>query len=79
MTFADLPGRGKRLAPSFDGGAEELGRYFTELEALYDRHVVTTNLHKKQGALKYLTTTALERTWRASCYGRVNRMPDLGN
>jgi hypothetical protein len=66
MTFADLPGRGKRSAPSFDGSAEELGCYFVELEALYDQHVVTTNLHKKQGALKYLATVALKRTWRAS-------------
>jgi hypothetical protein len=37
-----------------------------ELEALYDRHMVTTDLHKKQGALKYLATAALERMWRAS-------------
>jgi hypothetical protein len=66
MTFADLPGQGERSAPSFDGSAEELGCYFTELEALYDRHTVTTNLHKKQGALKYLATTALKRMWRAS-------------
>jgi hypothetical protein len=66
MTFTDLPGRGKRSALSFDGGAEELSRYFMELEALCDQHVVTTDLHKKQGALKYLATVALERTWRAS-------------
>jgi hypothetical protein len=36
MTFADLPGRGERSALSFDGGVEELGRYFAELEAPYD-------------------------------------------
>jgi hypothetical protein len=66
MTFADLPGRGEQSALSFDGSAEELGCYFAELEALYDQHAVTTDLHKKQGALKYLATTALERTWRAS-------------
>jgi hypothetical protein len=66
MTFTDLPGWGERSALSFNGGAEELGHYFAELEALYDRHVVTTDLHKKQGALKYLATVALERMWRAS-------------
>jgi hypothetical protein len=66
MTFTDLPGRGERSAPSFDGGAEELGRYFAELEALYTRHNVDDEQEKKQGTLKYLTTAALERTWRSS-------------
>jgi predicted GNAT family acetyltransferase len=66
MTFADLPGQGEQLALSFDGSAEELGHYFMESEALYDWHTVTTDLHKKQGALKYLTTAALKRIWRAS-------------
>ena len=66
MPFADLPGRGERSAPSFDGGAEELGRYFAELEALYTWHAVVADVDKKQGALKYLATAALERTWRAS-------------
>ena len=66
MPFADLPGRGERLAPSFGGGAKELGCYFAELEALYPLHAVITDVNRKQGALKYLATAALERTWRAS-------------
>jgi hypothetical protein len=66
MPFADLPSRGERSAPSFDGGAEELGRYFSELEALFTRHTITTDEDKKAGALRYLATAALERTWKAS-------------
>jgi hypothetical protein len=44
MPFADLPSQGKRSAPSFNGGAEELGRYFSELEALFTRHTITGSL-----------------------------------
>ena len=63
MPFADLPGRGECSAPSFEGGTEELGQYFSELEALFTWHQVVTNIDKKQGVLKYLTTVALKRTW----------------
>jgi hypothetical protein len=41
MTFADLPGQGEQLALAFNGDAEELSHYFTELEALYDWHTFT--------------------------------------
>jgi hypothetical protein len=66
MPFVDLPSRGEHLAPSFDGGTEELGCYFSELEALFMRHTITTDEDKKAGALRYLATAALERTWKAS-------------
>lgn len=66
MTFADLPGRGERSAPSFEGSAEELARYFSELDSLFAQKNVTLDNEKKLGALKYLATAALERTWRAS-------------
>jgi len=66
MTYADLPGRGERAAPSFDGTATELGRYFSEVEALYDRYNVTDNQERKNGTIKYLATTALEWDWKAS-------------
>jgi hypothetical protein len=66
MPFADLPSCGECSAPSFDGSAEELGRYFSELEALFMRHTITTDKDKKAGALRYLATAALERTWKAS-------------
>ena len=66
MPFADLPGRGERSAPNFAGSAEELGRYFSELDNLYAAKTVTQDAEKKQGALKYLATAALERTWKAS-------------
>jgi hypothetical protein len=66
MPFADLPSRGEHSVPLFDGGAEELGCYFSELEALFMRHTITTNKDKKAGALRYLATAALKRTWKAS-------------
>ena len=66
MTYADLPGRGERSAPSFDGAAGELGRYFAEVEALYDRYNVTDNQEKKNGTIKYLATMALEWDWKSS-------------
>ena len=66
MPFADLPGRGERSAPNFAGSAEELGRYFSELDNLYAAKTVTQDTEKKQGALKYLATATLERTWKAS-------------
>jgi hypothetical protein len=66
MPFADLPSRGECSAPSFDGGAKELGHYFSELEALFTRHTITTDEDKKAGALRYLATAVLERTWKAS-------------
>ena len=65
MPYADLPSRNERSVPSFDGHADELGRYFSELEDLYARHQVIADANKKQGAIKYLATMALERTWKA--------------
>jgi hypothetical protein len=66
MPFADLPSRGECSVPLFDGGTEELGHYFSELEALFTRHTITTEEDKKVGALRYLATAVLERTWKAS-------------
>ena len=66
MVYADLPQRGERAAPSFDGKNEELGRYFSEIEALYTRHSITDDQEKKNGAIKYLATSALERMWKSS-------------
>ncbi|KAH9025616.1 hypothetical protein EDB84DRAFT_1564013 [Lactarius hengduanensis] len=67
MPLADLPRRGERGVPSFDGEQpEELGRYFAEVEALFVRHTVTTDQDKKTGTLKYLTTAATERVFRTS-------------
>ena len=67
MPLTDLPGRGERSAPHFDGDhPEELGRYFSEVESLFTRHVVTTEEDKKNGTLKYLTTASTERIWKLS-------------
>jgi hypothetical protein len=66
MPFADLPSHGECSAPLFDSGAEELGCYFSELEAIFTRHTITTDKDKKAGALRYLATAVLERTWKAS-------------
>ncbi len=67
MPLADLPGCRERLAPHFDGDhPEELGRYFSEVESLFTRHVVTTDEDKKNGTLKYLTTALMERIWKLS-------------
>ena len=51
MIYADLPQRGKHAAPSFDGKAEELSQYFSELEALYTWHAVISDQDKKNGAI----------------------------
>jgi len=54
MPLTDLPGENERLAPKFDEKRpEEAGRYFSALEALFDRHAVTTNGDRKLGSLKY--------------------------
>ena len=66
MTFADLPGRGERSAPSFEGSTEELAHYFSELDSLFTQKNVMLDNEKKLGALKYLATAMLERMWRAS-------------
>ena len=66
MVYADLPQRGERATPSFDGKNKELGRYFSEIEALYTRHSITDDQEKKNGAIKYLATSALERMWKSS-------------
>ena len=66
MTFADLPGRGECSALSFEGSVEELAHYFSELDSLFAQKNVTLDNKKKLGTLKYLATTALERTWKAS-------------
>jgi hypothetical protein len=71
MPLADLPGRGEHTVPHFDGDPEELGRYFAEVEALFDRHNVIVDQERKTGALKYLTTMATERIWR-SCDSFAN-------
>jgi hypothetical protein len=52
--------------PLFNGGAKELSCYFSELEALFTRHTITTDKDKKASALRYLATAMLERMWRAS-------------
>ena len=66
MVYTDLPQRGKRATPSFDGKNEELNQYFSEIDALYTQHLVTDDQEKKNGATKYLVTLALERMWKSS-------------
>jgi hypothetical protein len=66
MPFVDSLSRGERSTPLFDGSAEELGCYFSELETLFRRHTITTDKDEKAGALRYLATAMLERMWKAS-------------
>jgi hypothetical protein len=66
MPAADLPGRGERSAPNFDKARpEELGRFFAEVEDLFDKHNVVDNTERKQGAVKYIKVI-IARLWKTA-------------
>jgi hypothetical protein len=53
--LANLPARGERAAPTFDDTQpEELERYFSDLQAILDRHQIVDDQQCKLAALKYL-------------------------
>ena len=51
-----MPSRGERTAPQFDNTkARELGRFFKELELLFDARPGLTEQEKKDHVIRYLT------------------------
>ena len=51
----NLPGWSERSAPSFDDSQpKELGRYFADLQVLFDQYAVADDQKRKQAVLKYL-------------------------
>ncbi|KAN0102406.1 hypothetical protein V8E52_011978 [Russula decolorans] len=66
MALVNLPGRSEHSAPSFDDSrSEELERYFTDLEDLFNLHAVNDEHERKQGALKYLKVQT-ESLWKTA-------------
>jgi hypothetical protein len=63
MPFTDLPACRERSAPSFDDKEPEaLEWYFSDLETLFVRHTITSDLERKQAALRYLSVRT-ESLW----------------
>ena len=55
MVFLNLPTRNECQAPTFDDSRpEELERYFSDLEILFDRHAITDHQERKRAAVQYL-------------------------
>jgi hypothetical protein len=66
MPLIDLPTRRERSAPSFDESQpEELERYFSDLEGLFDLYTVVNEEERKQAALRYLPVRT-EHLWKTA-------------
>lgn len=60
-----MPARGERAAPKFDQTKpEELSRFFDDLECLFKRAEITSEIEKKQYVLRYVEV-GIERIWKA--------------
>jgi hypothetical protein len=61
-----MPTRSDRSAPNFSGNQpEELERYFTDLESLFDLHQVADNQDRKKAAIRYLDIRT-ESLWKTT-------------
>ena len=66
MPLIDLPTCRERSAPSFDESQpEELERYFSDLEGLFDLYTVVNEEERKQAALRYLPVRT-EHLWKTA-------------